>query len=70
MVDEIRKCLVCAMGTQHKFKDCANQACDCVCIEEIRGEEALPFDEFPQWFRLISRKDTKRFDRAHTKRGK
>jgi hypothetical protein len=69
MSNEIRKCLVCAMGSEHRFKDCANPACDCICIEEIRGEEPLDFNEYPKWFQLVSRKDAQRFTKIHVKKG-
>jgi len=66
---EIKKCLVCSMGTAHRFRDCFSPDCECNCLNEIRNEQPLPFEEWPEWFRLIPRKATKRFDRAHTKKG-
>jgi hypothetical protein len=66
---EIKKCLVCAMGTAHRFKDCYSWDCECLCLDEIRGEVPLPLTEWPKWFRIIPRKATKRFNRAHTKKG-
>jgi hypothetical protein len=66
---QVKKCLVCALGAAHKFKDCYSPNCECGCLQEIRGEVPLPLEEWPAWFRFIPRKATKRFDRAHTKKG-
>ena len=66
---EIKKCLVCAFSLNHKFKECASPVCECNCLSEIRGKVPLNFNEYPQWFRIVSRKDAQRFSRAHTKKG-
>jgi len=69
MSEEVKKCLVCSMSTTHKFKDCSSSICECGCLYEIRGEEPLPFEEWPAWFRIVSRKDAQRFTKIHSKRG-
>jgi hypothetical protein len=52
--------MVCAMGTQHKFRDCDSPNCECNCLQEIRGPLPLSFEEYPEWFRLIPRQIKKR----------
>lgn len=69
MQEEIKKCLTCAMSANHRFRDCADADCECNCLNEIHGETPLPFDEWPDWFRLVSRKDAERFNKIHLKKG-
>lgn len=69
MSKEIKKCLVCTMQTNHHFKDCFSEVCECNCLSEIRNQNPLSFEEMPLWFRHISKKSTSKFNRAHMKKG-
>ena len=69
MDKEVKKCLVCAIATTHKFKNCHSPDCQCNCISEIRGEVPLPLENWPKWFRIVTRKDTLKFTKMHNKKG-
>lgn len=68
MSNVVVKCLSCSMLATHKFKDCESTVCECNCLSEIRGEVPLKKSEYPKWFRLVTRQDTKQFKKT-TKKG-
>jgi len=69
MADEVKKCLVCAMSTNHRFRECDSINCECLCLEEIHGSVPLAFDDYPRWFRVVTRKEAERFTKIHSKKG-